>query len=114
MKHTHWIWYIFPQIKGLGHSFNAQFYGIADLNEARAYLNHPVLGARLREITQAVLDHADGNIYSIMGSAIDVKKFRSSMTLFDAVYPDDIFDQALSAFFDGVRDGLTIKLISKK
>ena len=110
-KLNHWIWYIFPQIKGLGHSPNAQFYGIQDLDEAREYLAHPVLGQRLREITNAVLTHKGEDIYEIMGSSIDALKFRSSMTLFDLVSPDDIFAEALDAFYSGQRDPRTIELV---
>lgn len=112
-KRTHWIWFIFPQIKGLGRSPDAQLYGISDMDEAKAYLEHPVLGARLREITQEVLKYADRSINAIMGSGIDVKKFKSSMTLFDAVSPDDIFDNALKTFYGGNRDQLTIEKITK-
>lgn len=107
-KMNHWIWYIFPQIKGLGHSPNAQFYGVRDLDEARAYLAHPVLGQRLREITNAVLTHKGEEIYEIMGSSIDALKFRSSMTLFDLVSPDDIFAEAINAFYSGQRDDITL------
>ena len=113
-KRSHWIWYVFPQMKGLGHSPNAQFYGIVDLEEARAYLAHPVLGARLREITQEVLRHADRDIFSIMGWEIDARKFKSSMTLFDAVSPDDIFAQALDVFFAGRRDRRTLAALSDR
>lgn len=110
-KNNHWIWYIFPQIKGLGHSPNAQFYGIRDLDEAREYLAHPVLGQRLREITNAVLTHKGEDIYEIMGSSIDALKLRSSMTLFDLVSPDDIFAEAMDAFYSGQRDSRTIELV---
>lgn len=110
-KNNHWIWYIFPKIKGLGHSPNAQFYGIRDLDEAREYLAHPVLGQRLREITNAVLTHKGEDIYEIMGSSIDALKLRSSMTLFDLVSPDDIFAEALDAFYSGQRDPRTIELV---
>ena len=110
-KMNHWIWYIFPQIKGLGHSPNAQFYGIRDLDEAMAYLAHPVLGQRLREITNAVLSHKGEDIYEIMGSSIDALKFRSSMTVFDLVSPDNIFAEALDAFYSGQRDPRTIELV---
>ena len=109
-KMNHWIWYIFPQIKGLGHSPNAQFYGVRDLDEARAYLAHPILGKRLKEITAAVLAHKGKDIYEIMGSSIDALKFRSSMTLFDLVSPDDIWAQALDAFYSGSRDDRTLDL----
>lgn len=113
-KRSHWIWYVFPQMKGLGHSPNAQFYGIVDLEEARAYLAHPVLGTRLREITQEVLRHADRDIVSIMGWEIDARKFKSLMTLFDAVSPDDIFAQALDVFFAGRRDRRTLAALSDR
>lgn len=112
-KRNHWIWYIFPQIKGLGHSPNAQYYGIKDLDEAKAYLEHPVLGVRLREITQEVHNHSNRGIYAIMGARIDVMKFKSSMTLFDAVSPKDIFVKALDTFFKGSRDKQTIELINE-
>lgn len=110
-KMNHWIWYIFPQIKGLGHSPNAQLYGIRDLDEAREYLAHPVLGQRLREITNAVLTHKGEDVYEIMGSSIGALKFRSSMTLFDLVSPDDIFAEALDAFYSRQRDPRTIELV---
>ena len=113
VKRTHWIWFIFPQMKGLGHSPEAQLYGMTSFDEAKAYLEHPVLGARLREITQEVLKHTDRSINSIMASGIDVKKFKSSMTLFDAVSPNDIFDKALKTFYEGKRDNLTIEKITK-
>ena len=113
VKKTHWIWFIFPQIKGLGRSPDAQLYGISGLDEAKAYLEHPVLGARLREITAEMLKHSDSSINAIMGSGIDVKKFKSSMTLFDAVSPNDIFDKALKTFYGGNRDQLTIEKITK-
>lgn len=110
-KYNHWIWYIFPQIRGLGHSGNSRFFGIEDLEEAREYLNHPVLGTRLREITQAVLDHAeDRNAIELMGSEIDEMKLKSSMTLFDLVSPNDIFADVLEAFFDAERCQRTLSI----
>ncbi len=111
-KHGHWIWYIFPQLRGLGHSDNANFYGIEDLEEAREYLKHPVLGARLREITEVTLGHADDRlVIELMGSDIDVLKLKSSMTLFDKACPNDIFSDMLDAFFDGERCRRTIKML---
>lgn len=111
-KHGHWIWYIFPQLRGLGYSTNAQFYGIENLQEAQAYLLHPVLGVRLREITQAALDHADDRIaVELMGAEIDALKLKSSMTLFDRVCPRDIFADVLDAFFDGERCLRTLNLL---
>lgn len=112
-KRNHWIWYIFPQVKGLGHSPNAQYYGIKDLEEAKAYLQHPVLGPRLWEITRAVLSHKGKDIYDIMGSRIDAMKLKSSMTLFDLVAPDDVFAEVIDAFYDGIRDARTINLVKK-
>lgn len=112
-KRNHWIWYIFPQVKGLGHSPNAQYYGIKDLEEAKAYLQHPVLGQRLKEITTEVLKHSDSDIETIMGSWIDAAKFRSSMTLFYLASPDDIFKKALDTFFDGKVDELTVQLLGE-
>ena len=93
-KCGHWIWYVFPQIKGLGHSYNSEFYGISSKEEAKAYLDHPVLGARLREITQALLDCGHPSADDIFGFP-DVLKVRSCMTLFDLVAPDDIFNDDL-------------------
>lgn len=110
-KLTHWIWYVFPQVKGLGHSTKAQYYGIKDLEEAKDYLQHPVLGQRLREITAEVLKHSDSDIETIMGSRIDAVKFRSSMTLFDQVSPNDIFKQAIDMFFGGNPDERTIQIL---
>ena len=86
---------------------------LSGLEEAKEFLDHPVLGTRLREITQEVLNHADSRIKTIMGSRIDVMKLKSSMTLFDAVSPDDIFARVLNTFYNGARDGLTIDKLSK-
>lgn len=99
-KQSHWIWYIFPQEKGLGYSYNSQFYGLDGEEEARAYLAHPVLGTRLREITRALLAHrGQRTIRQLMGSEVDVLKLRSSMQLFDKVSPDDVFAEVLKAYF---------------
>ena len=111
-KRSHWIWFIFPQIQGLGQSPESMRYGISDLDEAKAYLSHPVLGVRLREITAEVLKHTDSSIRTIMGGGIDVKKFKSSMTLFDAVSPNDIFAKALETFYGGERDNKTLEMIT--
>ena len=109
-KQSHWMWFVFPQIAGLGHSPMAQMYAITSLDEARAYLAHPILGARLREVTQLVLNIPDRSAHAIFGSPDDLK-FRSSMTLFDAVAPNDIFAAALRQYFDGERDQLTLDRI---
>jgi uncharacterized protein (DUF1810 family) len=107
-KRSHWMWFLFPQIAGLGRSPMAQHYAIASLAEARAYLDHPVLGARLRELTGLVLAIEDKTAHEIFGSPDDIK-FRSSMTLFDKVSPDDVFTAALGKYFAGTRDPLTQK-----
>ena len=99
-KRSHWIWYIFPQQKGLGHSYNSEFYGLDGIDEAKAYLEHPVLGTRLREITNALFEHkGKKSIRELMGSSIDVLKLKTSMTLFDKVSPNDIFADVLNSFF---------------
>ena len=99
-KSSHWIWYIFPQMRGLGRSHYAQFYGIVDVAEATAYLNHQVLGARLREISQALLEHRAMSAEQILGG-IDACKVRSCMTLFNRLAPNEVFGQVLEAFYDG-------------
>ncbi len=106
LKQGHWIWYVFPQIKGLGHSYNSEFYGIRSKEEAKAYLEHPVLGVRLREITQALLD-CSKSADDIFGYP-DVLKVRSCMTLFDLVSPNDIFNDVLYKFYEGQRCDKTI------
>lgn len=99
-KTSHWIWYIFPQQKGLGHSYNSEFYGLDGIDEARAYWQHPVLGTRLREMCQALLTHKGKlSIDTIMGSHIDVLKLQTSMNLFNKVAPGDIFQEVLDAFY---------------
>ena len=106
-KRTHWIWFIFPQLAILGHSRNAKYYGISGYDEAEAYLNHPVLGERLRKITNALLSHREMAATDIFGE-LDAMKVRSCMTLFDAVSPDDIFEQVLEVFYDGTYDRKTL------
>jgi uncharacterized protein (DUF1810 family) len=112
-KRTHWMWFIFPQLRGLGHSPTAQFYGIGSLDEARGYLGHALLGPRLVLCTRTVLDSNGRSLHDIFGSPDDLK-FRSSMTLFEAVASraDDVFALALDRFCSGHRDGRTLRLIS--
>ncbi len=109
-KRSHWIWYIFPQLKGLGRSAYAQHYGISGKDEAEAYLSHKKLGGRLREITQALLN-VDGKSAQEIFGGLDAMKVRSSMTLFDAVSPNNIFMQVLDKFYDGLRCPLTMKML---
>lgn len=110
-KRGHWIWYIFPQIKGLGHSYRSEFYGISCKEEAQAYLNHPVLNQRLREITQALLDCDNPSTEDIFGFP-DVMKVKSCMTLFDIVSPNDIFERVLHKYYNGERCTKTLRRLS--
>ena len=107
-KQSHWMWFVFPQIAGLGHSAMAQTYAVESLEEARAYLAHPVLGVRLRECCQAVMDAQGKSAHDIFGSPDDLK-FRSSMTLFDMAAPNDVFRTALEKYFDGAVDPFTLQ-----
>ena len=115
-KETHWMWFIFPQLIGLGRSEMARMYALGDLDEAAAFAAHPILGARLIECTEAVLLHApDGvaprSLHSIFGSPDDVK-FISSMTLFARAVPEQrLFRAALSAFHDGHEHERTVDLL---
>jgi uncharacterized protein (DUF1810 family) len=107
MKTSHWMWFIFPQLRGLGRSPSAIEYAISGRDEASAYLQHPILGPRLKECTQLVLDVKDRSVKEIFGSPDDMK-FRSSMTLFAQVSQEDIFQLALQKYFAGVPDRLTL------
>jgi uncharacterized protein (DUF1810 family) len=107
-KTSHWMWFIFPQLRGLGHSAMAQHYGIEDLAEAQAYLAHPLLGPCLKECTDLVNAHATRTVYEIFGSPDDLK-FHSSMTLFHLADPEGAsFRQAIGQFFANSLDNLTV------
>jgi uncharacterized protein (DUF1810 family) len=109
-KTTHWMWFVFPQLRGLGRSATALHFGIASLDEARAYLAHPLLGPRLHEASAALLA-APGSAEAILGP-VDAMKLRSSMTLFAAAAPDPApFDAVLARFFHGERDPATTDII---
>ena len=110
-KRSHWMWFVFPQIEGLGLSAMAQHYAIRSRAEARDYLAHSLLGPRLRECTKAMLGHSDRPAEAILGT-VDALKFRSSMTLFDAAEPDTCFARALDAFYRGARDERTLALLA--
>lgn len=112
-KYSHWIWYIFPQMRGLGRSHNSEFYGISSIDEAIAYLNEPILNSRLREITLALLSNEGKSAREILGD-IDARKVCSSMTLFDMVSPNDIFAQVLDKFYEGRRCGRTIRVLDDR
>ena len=110
-KSSHWMWFVFPQIAGLGRSAMAQAYAIADLDEARAYLDHPVLGPRLVTAAESLLTHRDRSAESILGG-IDATKLRSSMTLFSQADPGQtVFRTVLDLFFDGDDDPATLERI---
>lgn len=113
-KSSHWIWFIFPQIAGLGHSAMAQQFAIASLNEAKAYLQHPALGPRLRECTQLVLNVEGRTAEEIFGYP-DNLKFRSCMTLFLTAATDNtIFKNALHKYFDGQPDQSTLDILAQQ
>lgn len=107
-KTSHWMWFAFPQLRSLGRSETARFYGIASRSEAEAYWRHPLLGARLKHCTQLVLGVRGRTLHDIFGSPDDLK-FRSSMTLFAEVAPEEpAFSEAIEQFCDGVADPLTL------
>lgn len=110
-KQSHWMWYIFPQIDGLAFSSTSKFYAIKDIKEAEEYLNHPVLGSRLIEISNALLSLKSRNPNQILGSPDDLK-LKSSMTLFSSL-PDTnpVFQKVLDKFFNGTKDDKTLQII---
>lgn len=110
-KTSHWMWYIFPQIAGLGQSSTARYYSIRDLEEAREYYAHPVLGQRLREISGALLELRGSDPVAVFGG-IDSMKLKSSMTLFAVAAPDDpVFQQVLDKYYGGEQDALTLSIL---
>ena|SRR5689334_5087947 len=111
-KRSHWMWFIFPQLRGLGLSPTAQFYGIASLDEATAYLGHPLLGTRLRECVDAILPWSGRLGAEVIFGATDALKLRSSLTLFDHVEANGRFAAGLAAFFDGEPDRRTLALLN--
>ncbi len=111
-KQSHWMWFIFPQIKGLGFSAMAQRYAIGSRKEAAAYLAHPTLGPRLLACTRLVLAVKGKSVHDIFGSPDDMK-FRSSMTLFGAVSDDPVFDQAIATYFSDGKDSATLEILAR-
>ncbi|MCS7470576.1 DUF1810 domain-containing protein [Stieleria sp. ICT_E10.1] len=110
-KRTHWMWFVFPQLRGLGFSSTAQLYGISGIDEARAYLVHPVLGTRLIECCQAILSVRDRTATQILGQPDDLK-LCSCATLFASIAGDNsVFQQVLERFFDGKADSRTLQLL---
>jgi uncharacterized protein (DUF1810 family) len=111
-KQSHWIWFVLPQLRGLGLSPTAQYYGIAALAEARAYLDHPQLGPRLRESVDALLRWGERQSAEQILGPVDAMKLRSSLTLFDVVEPKSVFETGLAAFFGNERDERTLALLN--
>jgi uncharacterized protein (DUF1810 family) len=111
-KRSHWMWFIFPQLAGLGRSPTAQFYGIASVEEAVAYLQHPLLGSRLKQCVEALLPWKARPAEQILG-AIDAMKLKSSLTLFDRVEPHGIFAAGLAAFYASEPDEQTLALLNR-
>jgi uncharacterized protein (DUF1810 family) len=112
-KQSHWMWFIFPQLAGLGRSSTAQLYGIKSRAEAEAYLAHPLLGARLRQCVEALLPWAGRCSAEQIFGSIDALKLRSSLTLFDHIDPDALFGEALTGFFAGKPDERTLALLNR-
>lgn len=110
-KHSHWMWYIFPQLKHLGHSYNAKFYGISGIKETTAYLEHPILEQWIREVPETILNLPGNDAKAIFGG-IDAMKLRSSMTLFDIVSTNYVFADVLDKYFEGQCDFTYIKLLN--
>ena len=112
-KRSHWMWYIFPQLQGLGFSSTAQYYGIRDLEEAKAYIAHPVLGPRLKEISEALLGLDTCDPSAVMGYPDDLK-LRSCMTLFELAAPEQpVFGHVLEKYYAGRRDSRTLELLKR-
>jgi uncharacterized protein (DUF1810 family) len=112
-KRSHWIWFVFPQMAGLGHSPTAQHYGIRSLEEAQAYLAHPILGARLHECLKVLQLLETNDAREVFGD-LDAMKFRSSLTLFAEADPGDaIIEAALDRWFGGVKDEKTLQLLRR-
>ena len=113
-KTSHWIWYIFPQIEGLGKSYASHYYGIEDIEEAKAYLQQPILKQRLLEISSALLEVEGKNSFEIFGT-LDAIKVQSSMTLFHITNPEEeVFKQVLDKYYDGTLDENTIEKLNTK
>ena len=112
-KRSHWVWFVFPQLAGLGRSATARHYALADVDEARAYVAHPVLGSRLRECCRALLDQPHTDRAAVLGE-VDAMKLRSSMTLFSAADPGEpSYRAVLDRFYGGEDDPATVELLAR-
>ena len=112
-KKSHWMWYIFPQVQGLGFSETSKFYAIKNIDEARAFLDHPLLGERLLRICNELLNLQSNNAHNILGSPDDLK-LQSSMTLFSSLNINPVFQKILEKFFSGIEDDKTLEIIGRK
>lgn len=112
-KRTHWMWFVFPQLAGLGRSEMARAYAIASLDEARAYLSHPLLGARLRECVEALQDLVGTTAEAVFGP-VDAMKLRSSLTLFAEAGGERLFAAAIDRWYEGRRDPATLDLLARE
>ena len=112
-KQSHWMWYIFPQIQGLGFSETSKFYAIKDIGEAEEFLKHPVLGERLVRISNALLELESDNANKIFGSPDDLK-LKSSLTLFSSLNMNPVFQMVLDKFYNGMRDDKTLEILRMK
>ena len=116
-KETHWIWFIFPIMRGMGKSETAQYYAIDDLNEAKAFINHKYLGSNYEECLEAIFEHRGENIEEIMASRIDKWKLRASLTLFDLATSEkgkkDLINSCLNEFYDGTKCLKTLKQLQE-
>ena len=113
-KRGHWMWFIFPQLRGLGISPTSQYYGITSLDEASAYLHHPLLGSRIRECVEEILQSASKLSAEQIFGPVDALKLRSSLTLFEQAEPWPPFNAALTGFFGGQRDEHTLALLNSE
>lgn len=112
-KESHWIWYIFPQLRGLGHTYNSTYYGISNVAEAKKYLANELLNYHMNTLLNILLDSKECDAAVIFGD-LDAVKLRSSMTLFDVVHPNGIFNKVLDKFFEGKRDERTLELLQSQ
>ena len=110
-KRTHWMWFVLPQLRGLGHSMMADRYGLEGVDEARAFLSHPLLGERLRECIAALLDHAGSRTAAEVMGVVDAIKLHSCLTLFEAAGGGPLFARALDTFYAGERDRRTLAML---
>ena len=108
-KRSHWMWFIFPQMRGLGHTRMSNYYGISGIEESKAYIENPILNQRLREVCETILALETDDASEVFGG-IDSLKLKSSMTLFDMVAPDDIYSEVLDKFFEGKRCKRTLAM----